>query len=125
MTSMNPANQLDELGQRTLRRVRNRIMPLIVLLYFIAYLDRNNVGFAKLTMSEDIGLSASAYGLGAGIFFLGYALLEIPSNAGMYKFGARKWIARILISWGIFATAMALVNGETTLLRHPVPAGCG
>ena len=114
MSSMNPANQLDELGQRTLRRVRRRIMPLIVLLYFIAYLDRNNVGFAKLTMSEDIGLSASAYGLGAGIFFLGYALLEIPSNAGMYKFGARKWIARILISWGIFATAMCLVNGETS-----------
>jgi MFS transporter, ACS family, tartrate transporter len=114
MTSMNPANQLDELGQRTLRRARRRIMPLIVLLYFIAYLDRNNVGFAKLTMSEDIGLSASAYGLGAGIFFLGYALLEIPSNAGMYRFGARKWIARILISWGIFATAMCLVNGATS-----------
>jgi MFS transporter, ACS family, tartrate transporter len=114
MSSMNPTNQLDELGQRTLRKVRNRLMPLIVLLYFVAYLDRNNVGFAKLTMSEDIGLSASAYGLGAGIFFVGYALLEIPSNAGMYKFGARRWIARILISWGIFATAMALVNGETT-----------
>ncbi|MDQ5862501.1 MAG: MFS transporter [Actinomycetota bacterium] len=113
MSSM-PANQLPELGARTLRRVRRRIMPLIVLLYFVAYLDRNNVGFAKLTMSEDIGLSASAYGLGAGIFFLGYALLEIPSNGGMYRFGARKWIARILISWGIFATAMALVNGETT-----------
>jgi ACS family tartrate transporter-like MFS transporter len=89
-------------------------MPLIVLLYFVAYLDRNNVGFAKLTMSADIGLSAAAYGLGAGMFFIGYALLEIPSNAGMYRFGARKWIARILISWGIFATAMALVNGETT-----------
>ena len=114
MTSTNPANQLDELGQRTLRRARRRIMPLIVLLYFIAYLDRNNVGFAKLTMSEDIGLSAAAYGLGAGMFFLGYALLEIPSNAGMYKFGARKWIARILISWGIFATAMCLVNGPTS-----------
>ncbi|MET4097368.1 MFS transporter [Arthrobacter sp. UYCu712] len=114
MTSTDPANHLDDLGQRTLRRVRRRIMPLIVLLYFVAYLDRNNVGFAKLTMSEDIGLSASAYGLGAGIFFLGYALLEIPSNAGMYRFGARKWIARILISWGIFATAMCLVTGETS-----------
>jgi ACS family tartrate transporter-like MFS transporter len=113
MSSM-PANQLPELGARALRRVRRRVMPLIVLLYFVAYLDRNNVGFAKLTMSEDIGLSASAYGLGAGIFFLGYALLEIPSNGGMYRFGARRWIARILISWGIFATAMALVNGETT-----------
>ncbi|MFC9353436.1 MFS transporter [Arthrobacter sp. NPDC057013] len=114
MTAMNPANHLDELGNRTLRKVRGRLMPLIVLLYFVAYLDRNNVGFAKLTMSEDIGLSAAAYGLGAGMFFIGYALLEIPSNAGMYRFGARKWIARILISWGIFATAMALVNGETT-----------
>jgi ACS family tartrate transporter-like MFS transporter len=111
---MNPANHLDELGQRTLGKVRGRLMPLIVLLYFVAYLDRNNVGFAKLTMSADIGLSAAAYGLGAGMFFIGYALLEIPSNAGMYRFGARKWIARILISWGIFATAMALVNGETT-----------
>ncbi|MET3936596.1 MFS transporter [Arthrobacter sp. OAP107] len=114
MTAMNPANHLDELGRRTLRKVRGRLMPLIVLLYFVAYLDRNNVGFAKLTMSADIGLSAAAYGLGAGMFFIGYALLEIPSNAGMYRFGARKWIARILISWGIFATAMALVNGETT-----------
>ncbi|MFF2319130.1 MFS transporter [Arthrobacter sp. NPDC058097] len=114
MTAMNPANHLDELGHRTLRKVRGRLMPLIVLLYFVAYLDRNNVGFAKLTMSEDIGLSAAAYGLGAGMFFIGYALLEIPSNAGMYRFGARKWIARILISWGIFATAMALVNGETS-----------
>ena len=66
MTAMNPADHLDELGQRTLRKVRGRLMPLIVLLYFIAYLDRNNVGFAKLTMSEDIGLSAAAYGLGAG-----------------------------------------------------------
>lgn len=115
MTSIpNPTSMLGELGERTLRKVRRRVMPLIVLLYFIAYLDRNNVGFAKLTMSADIGLSATAYGLGAGIFFIGYALLEIPSNGGMYKFGARKWIARILISWGIFATAMALVNGETT-----------
>ena len=114
MSATNPANHLDELGHRTLRKVRGHLMPLVVLLYFVAYLDRNNVGFAKLTMSADIGLSAAAYGLGAGMFFIGYALLEIPSNAGMYRFGARRWIARILISWGIFATAMALVNGETT-----------
>jgi MFS transporter, ACS family, tartrate transporter len=111
---MTAADTIGDLGERTLRKVRWRIMPLIVLLYFIAYLDRNNVGFAKLSMSEDIGLSAAAFGLGAGIFFVGYALLEIPSNAGMYKFGARKWLARILISWGIFATAMATVTGETS-----------
>jgi ACS family tartrate transporter-like MFS transporter len=113
-TVSEPAGTLGDLGERTLRKVRRRIMPLIVLLYFIAYLDRNNVGFAKLTMSEDIGLSAAAFGLGAGIFFVGYALLEIPSNAGMYRYGARRWLARILVSWGIFAAAMALVTGETS-----------
>jgi MFS transporter, ACS family, tartrate transporter len=111
---LNTDGTVDELGTRTLSKVRRRLMPIIVVLYFIAYLDRNNVGFAKLTMSEDVGLSEAAYGFGAGMFFIGYALLEIPSNFGMYRFGARKWIARILISWGIFATAMALVNGETT-----------
>ncbi|MGY3318252.1 MFS transporter [Arthrobacter sp. TE12232] len=115
MTLLAPKSSgLGELGDRTLRKVRRRVMPLIVLLYFVAYLDRNNVGFAKLTMSEDIGLNSAAYGLGAGIFFLGYALLEVPSNAGMYRFGARKWLARILITWGLFATAMCLVNGEST-----------
>lgn len=115
MTSPAIAQQpLGALGEATLRKVRRRVMPLIVLLYFVAYLDRNNVGFAKLGMQNDIGLTAAAYGLGAGIFFIGYAVLEIPSNGGMYKFGARKWIARILISWGIFAAAMALVNGEAT-----------
>jgi ACS family tartrate transporter-like MFS transporter len=86
----------------------------MVWLYFIAFLDRNNVGFAKLTMSEDIGLTATSYGLGAGIFFIGYAIFEIPSNAGMHRYGARKWIARILVTWGIFATAMAAVQGETS-----------
>jgi MFS transporter, ACS family, tartrate transporter len=86
----------------------------MIWLYFIAFLDRNNVGFAKLTMSEDIGLSATAYGLGAGIFFIGYAIFEVPSNAGMHRWGARKWIARILVTWGIFATAMAAVSGETS-----------
>ncbi len=109
-----PGASLGELGDRTLRKVRRRVIPLMVWLYFIAFLDRNNVGFAKLTMSEDIGLSATAYGLGAGIFFIGYAIFEIPSNAGMHRFGARKWIARILVTWGIFATAMAAVQGETS-----------
>jgi ACS family tartrate transporter-like MFS transporter len=109
-----PGASLGELGDRTLRKVRRRVVPLMVLLYFIAFLDRNNVGFAKLTMSEDIGLSETAYGLGAGIFFIGYAIFEIPSNAGMYRWGARKWMARILVTWGIFATAMAAVQGETS-----------
>jgi MFS transporter, ACS family, tartrate transporter len=112
--SRTPVDSLGELGDRTIAKVKRRVLPLIVFLYFIAFLDRNNVGFAKLTMSEDIGLSASAFGLGAGIFFIGYAIFEIPSNAGMVRFGARKWIARILITWGFFATAMAAVGGETS-----------
>jgi ACS family tartrate transporter-like MFS transporter len=109
-----PGASLGELGDRTLSKVRRRVLPLMIWLYFIAFLDRNNVGFAKLTMSEDIGLSATAYGLGAGIFFIGYAIFEVPSNAGMHRFGARKWIARILVTWGVFATAMATVSGETS-----------
>src|SRR6478736_7436707 len=112
--SRTSVESLGELGDRTISKVKRRVLPLIVFLYFIAFLDRNNVGFAKLTMSEDIGLSATAYGLGAGIFFIGYALFEIPSNAGMLRFGARKWIARILLTWGFFATIMATVQGEIT-----------
>jgi ACS family tartrate transporter-like MFS transporter len=104
---------LSALGQRTLKKVRNRIVPMIVLLYFIAYLDRNNVGFAKASMSQDLGFSNTVFGLGAGLFFVGYVVLEIPSNAGMYRFGARKWIARILIPWGLLAAAMSLVTNET------------
>jgi MFS transporter, ACS family, tartrate transporter len=100
------------LGLRTLRKVRWRLMPIIGVLYFIAFLDRNNVGFAKITMSDDIHLSAAAYGFGAGVFFIGYALLEVPSNGGMYRYGARRWIARIMVSWGVVASAMALVHGD-------------
>ena len=112
--SRTSVESLGELGDRTISKVKRRVLPLIVFLYFIAFLDRNNVGFAKLTMSEDLGLSATAFGFGAGMFFIGYAIFEIPSNAGMLKFGARKWIARILLTWGFFATAMAAVNNELT-----------
>lgn len=105
------ADPAAELERRTLRKVLGRIIPLMVVLYLIAYVDRNNVGFAKAAMSADLGLSDTAYGFGAGIFFLGYVLLETPSNIGMYRFGARWWLARILISWGIVASAMSLVQG--------------
>lgn len=104
------------IGETTLRRVRWRILPLIVVLYLVAYLDRNNVGFAKAGLAHDLGIHDAAYGLGAGIFFVGYVLLEIPSNAAMYRFGARRWISRILVTWGVLATAMALVSGETSFL---------
>lgn len=102
----------DDLATRTMSKVRRRVVPLIALLYVIAYLDRNNVGFTKSAMAADLGFSDAVYGLGAGIFFIGYVLFEVPSNAAMYRFGARRWIARILLSWGVVACAMALVQGE-------------
>jgi len=100
--------------QRAMRRVTWRIVPFVMLLYFIAFIDRVNVGFAALTMNKDIGLSASAYGVGAGIFFLGYFLFEVPSNLILEKVGARRWIARVMISWGIVSAAMALVRGPAS-----------
>jgi ACS family tartrate transporter-like MFS transporter len=100
--------------RRAMRRVTWRIVPFVMLLYFIAFIDRVNVGFAALTMNKDIGLSASAYGLGAGIFFLGYFLFEIPSNLILEKVGARRWIARVMVTWGIVSAAMALVRGPAS-----------
>ncbi|MDY7529749.1 MULTISPECIES: MFS transporter [unclassified Cryobacterium] len=98
----------------TMRRVTRRLMPLIMVCYFIAYIDRSNVSVASLTMNGDIGLSVGAYGFGAGLFFITYIIFEIPSNLALHKFGARVWIARIMISWGIVAACMALVNGPGT-----------
>src|SRR5262249_35356030 len=90
---------------------RRRLIPFLFLLYIVAYLDRINVGFAALQMNAALGLSASAYGLGAGIFFLGYVLFEIPSNVILARVGARRWIARIMISWGLVSSAMMLAAG--------------
>ncbi|GAA1626885.1 MFS transporter [Brevibacterium sanguinis] len=97
-----------------LRKARWRILPLVCILYFIAYLDRNNVGFAREEMSETLNLSASAFGLAAGLFFIGYTIFEIPSNAGMHRFGARRWIARILIPWGLLAMGTAFVVDDVS-----------
>jgi ACS family tartrate transporter-like MFS transporter len=97
-----------------LRKTAWRLIPFLCLLYFIAFLDRVNVGFAALTMNQDIGLSASAYGIGAGIFFLGYFFFEVPSNLLLKRFGARRWIARIMVSWGIVSMAMACVQGPVS-----------
>ncbi|WP_447752409.1 MFS transporter [Sphingopyxis fribergensis] len=95
-------------------RAARRLIPFMALLYFISFLDRVNVGFAALTMNKDIGLSASAYGFGAGIFFIGYFLFEVPSNLIMRRVGARIWIARIMISWGILSAATAFVTGPVS-----------
>src|SRR6201997_5738498 len=84
--------------QRTLRRITWRIVPFIMLLYFVAFIDRVNIGFAALTMNKDLGLSPSVFGFGAGIFFWGYFLFEVPSNIILDKVGARLWIARVMIT---------------------------
>jgi ACS family tartrate transporter-like MFS transporter len=97
-----------------LKKVAWRLLPFMGLLYFAAYLDRVNVGFAALTMNADIGLSEAAYGLGSGIFFIGYFLFEIPSNLILEKVGARRWIARIMVTWGALSAAMALVQGPVS-----------
>ncbi|WP_448118793.1 MFS transporter [Pseudomonas serbica] len=98
------------------RKIFIRLLPLLICLYIISYLDRVNVGFAALTMNADIGLSASVYGWGAGLFFIGYCLFEVPSNLLMAKVGARRWIARILFTWGLIATCMAFVEGPKSFL---------
>jgi MFS transporter, ACS family, tartrate transporter len=102
------------LGRTILRKVAWRLIPFLGVLYFFAFLDRVNVGFAALTMNADLGLSAAAYGLGSGIFFLGYVLFEVPSNVLLERFGARAWIARIMISWGVLSASMAFIEGAAS-----------
>jgi ACS family tartrate transporter-like MFS transporter len=94
---------------RTIAKVSRRLVPFLIVCYFIAYLDRVNVGFAALTMNQDLGLSQTAFGFGAGIFFIAYFLFEVPSNLLLERFGARKWIARIMLSWGIVSGTMAFI----------------
>ena len=96
-------------------KVTWRLLPFLIVCYFIAVLDRANVGFANATMSKDLGLSAAAFGGAAGIFFIGYFFIEVPSNLALNKFGARVWIARIMFTWGIISGAQAFVVGETSL----------
>jgi MFS transporter, ACS family, tartrate transporter len=105
---------MSELRTTTLRKVRTHLVTLLAALYFAAFIDRVNVGFAAAQMHRDLGLSAYVYGLGAGIFFLGYCLFEIPSNLILHRVGARRWIGRIMISWAIIAGAMACVHGATS-----------
>ena len=97
--------------KETMRRVGIRLLPFLIICYFIAYVDRVNVGFAALTMNKDLGLSAAAFGLGAALFFVAYVLFEIPSNLALERFGARRWIARIMISWGLVGIGSAFVTG--------------
>ena len=104
------AAQTSTLAQQVYRKLNRRLLPFLVSLYIIAYIDRVNIGFAKLTMSVQLGFSDSVYGLGAGIFFIGYFLFEIPSNLILQRVGAKIWIARIMIIWGLLSGAMVFVN---------------
>src|SRR5690606_12728436 len=91
-------------------RIARRLLPLLFLCYIVAYLDRVNVGFAKLQMAAELQWSDAIYGFGAGIFFLGYFLFEVPSNLLLERFGARRWIARIMISWGLISSLFGFVD---------------
>src|SRR5918911_967481 len=97
--------------EKVLAKVIKRLVPFLFVCYVISYLDRVNVGFAALQMNKDIGLSPAAFGIGAGLFFFGYFMAEIPSNLIMLKVGARLWIARIMITWGLVSAATAFVSG--------------
>jgi len=98
------------LPQRTVRRVNRRLMPYLVLLYVVAYLDRVNVGYAGLQMTRELGFSNEVFGFGGGIFFLGYTLLEIPGGVLAEVWSARKWMARILLTWGLIASATGFIQ---------------
>ena len=96
------------------RKIKRRVLPLFVVMFIANYIDRVNIGFVRPHLAADIGLSTAAYGLGAGLFFIGYALLEVPSNILLTRLGARAWITRIMLTWGVVAMAMAFVRGETS-----------
>jgi len=100
---------MQNLEARTIGKVSRRLIPFLIICYFVAYLDRVNVGFAALTMNKALGLTATMFGFGSGVFFLTYFIFEVPSNLFLDRFGARKWIARIMISWGILSGLMAAI----------------
>jgi len=117
MTSDAVVGTEEELVRSGVRRAGKRLVPLLMLMYFVNYLDRVNIGFAGPNgMNEELGLSATLFGIAAGVFFIGYLLLEVPSNLMLHRFGARRWIARILVTWGIVATAMAFAPNATVLI---------
>jgi len=112
---VNATTIVSEIEFKTMSKVNKRLIPYLILLYLFCMLDRVNVGFAALTMNADLGINSAQYGLVAGIFFVGYFIFEVPSNIIMTKVGARKWIARILISWGIVSAMCGLIHTATHL----------
>lgn len=119
------SSAISTLEQQAVRKAAWRFIPLLALAYFFNYLDRTSVGFAALTMNRDLGLTATQFGWGAGIMFAGYCICEVPSNLALYRFGARKWLARIMITWGFFAAATALATGPTSFYVIRLLLGIG
>ncbi|MDB5761956.1 MAG: transporter [Herminiimonas sp.] len=105
---------ISNLEARVSRKLMLRIIPFVMLLYFVSFLDRVNVGFAAMTMNKAIGLSPTAFGFGGGLFFIGYFLFEVPSNLILHRVGARLWIARVMVTWGIVSAASAFVVGPNS-----------
>lgn len=103
----------EKIEHDTLRKITWRIVPFVMFAYFIAFFDRINIGFAALTMNEDLGFTASVFGLGAGLFFIGYFITDVPSNVILQKIGPRIWLARIMISWGVIAASMMFIKSAT------------
>lgn len=110
MTDTSPVQSADATEARIMRQVTLRLVPLLMLFYMVAYVDRSVLAFAKLQLSADVGLSDTAYGFGAGLFFIGYFLLEVPSNLILARIGARRWFARILVTWGAVTILMATIR---------------
>ncbi|AOI74368.1 MFS transporter [Burkholderia ubonensis] len=130
MTSLSPAMPADRdtaaaIERRAVRKAAWRFIPVLALAYFFNYLDRTSVGFAALTMNRDLGLTATQFGWGAGIMFAGYCLFEVPSNLALYRFGARRWLARIMITWGCMAAATALAAGPNSFYAIRLLLGIG
>lgn len=108
------AEGVSEIERSTMAAVRWRLLPFLIVCYLFALIDRGNVGMASLQMTEDLGLTKAQFGFGASLFFVSYFLVEVPSNLALERFGARRWIARIMITWGLISASMALVKGETS-----------
>jgi MFS family permease len=110
-------NVCDRAARRASRKAAWRLIPFLILCYFVAFLDRVNVGFAALTMNKELGLTAEMFGFGVGVFFFGYFIFEVPSNLILEKIGARRWIARIMISWGVISVSFAFMPSISVMLQ--------
>ncbi len=110
------ASAKSEIETSTIRAISARLIPFLVLAYFFSYLDRVNLSFAALTMNADLKFSPLVFAWGAGIFFIGYFIFEVPSNLALERFGASRWIARIMVTWGVISALTATVSGETSFL---------